>query len=235
MAAIHASVSACADETGQQPLCQNSTNDDAGLMQLATGGSNRVLYLFSGPERPDDGVGYFLAKRDIACRGLDTEISADHDLLDQANWDRLWAELDDYDGRLMSLPCGTFSAARKPDDGGPAPLRSFDGPGCYGLQNLRPEEKEKVRVGNVLAIRSSRVCRRSHVTKKPWMLEQPHHKELQCRTSMFTLDEFQELMGLDGVYKYTFDQCMFGAPWEKATDILSNIPKHPLLKKINRY
>ena len=184
----------------------------------------KVLYLFSGPTRHRDGVETFLRAEGIQCKCLDTEISLDHDLLDQANWDSVWKDLDEYEGRLLSPPCGTFSAARRKGDSGPQPLRSSDGPGRYGLPNLRPAEKEKVRVGNVLAIRSSRVCKRSHETKKPWMLEQPHHRKDKGKTSMFTLDEFVELLELDGVIKYTFDQCRFGAQWEKTTDLLSNIP-----------
>ena len=184
---------------------------------------NAVLYLFSGPLRHNDGVPHFLAARNIECRCVDTEISPDHDLLDQSNWESLWEELPNYEARLLSPPCGTFSAARRSGDGGPQPLRSSTGPGRYGLASLKPAEKEKVKVGNVLAIRSSRVCKESQIRKKPWILEQPHHRKDQGKTSMFTLDEFEELMGLDGVIKYTFDQCRFGAPWEKATDLLSNI------------
>ena len=165
-----------------------------------------------------------LRHRASIAKCLDTEISLDHDMLDQSNWDAIWRDLDEYDGRLLSPPCGTFSSARRAGDGGPKPLRSCVGPGRYGLSHLTPPEKEKVRVGNVLAIRSSRVCKRSQQTKKPWILEQPHHRQDKGKTSMFTLDEFVELLEMDGVIKYTFDQCMFGAMWEKTTDLLSNIP-----------
>ena len=113
-----------------------------------------VLYLFSGPERHRDGVQCWLEAEGIQCRCLDTEISTDHDLLDQSNWGELWKVIDDYDGRLLSPPCGTFSAARQSTDGRPMPLRSAESPGRYGLPSLRPAEKLKVRVGNVLAIRS---------------------------------------------------------------------------------
>ena len=218
-------VTACSSGMTYDPQQQNSTND-AILMAKAPKFTSlgKVLYLFSGPARHQDGVQSCLEALGIPCKCMDTEISPDHNLLDQSVWDELWKVLDDYEARLLSPPCGTFSAARRSTDGGPMPLRSSEGPGRYGLANLRPEEKEKVRVGNVLAIRSSRVCKRSHLSKKPWILEQPHHRISQGKTSMFNLDEFVELMGLDGVYKYTFDQCMFGAMWEKATDLLSNIP-----------
>ena len=221
-------VTACSSEEAYNSLLSNSTNDNTVLerVQATESGSDRgkVLYLFSGPMRHQDGVDVWLESQGIQCKCLDTEISLDHDLLDQSNWDVVWRDLDEYDGRLLLPPCGTFSAARRVGDGGPKPLRSFDGPGRYGLSDLTPAEKEKVRVGNVLAIRSSRVCKRSHISKKPWILEQPHHRVDKSKTSMLTLDEFVELMGLDGVIKYTFDQCMFGAKWEKTTDLLSNIP-----------
>ena len=40
---------------------------------------------------------------------------------------------------------------------------------------------------------------------------------------MFNLDEFQDLIKIQGVFKYNFHQCRFGAKWEKSTDILTNI------------
>lgn len=144
-----------------------------------------------------------------------------------------------YDGRLMSPLCSTLSAARKSGDGGPQPLRSAEGPGRYGLKGLRPAEKEKVRVGNVLALSARKTADVSHDMHKPWDLEQPHHDEESGKTSMLTLDEFVELKSKPGVCKYTFDQCMFGAVWEKSADLLSNLvgldrfnvkcnhPKHP--------
>ena len=55
-----------------------------------------------------DGVQRWLEAEGIQCRCLDTEISPDHDLLDQSNWDNLWKVLDDSDGNLLSPPCGTF-------------------------------------------------------------------------------------------------------------------------------
>ena len=205
---------------------QNSTNVDTTAdipSKDMSGGSGKLLYLFSGHARPEDGVDVFSAALGFQCRCIDTEISPERDLLDDAIWQNVWDELHQYEARLLSPPCGTFSAARNSADGGPRPLRSPTGPGRYGLKDLRPEEKEKVRVGNVLAIRSSRVCKRSQTEKTPWILEQPHHNVRRGKTSMFTLDEFQELLNMDGVFKYTFDQCMFGAMREKATDLLSNI------------
>lgn len=218
---------ACGGGEAYDPRPVNSINETvpvAGEAAQNPQSQGSVLYLFSGPMQHRDGVQRWLEAEGVQCRCLDTEISPDHDLLDQSNWDNLWKVLDDSDGNLLSPPCETFSAARRSTDGGPLPLRSAEGPGRYGLPNLRPAEKEKVRVGNVLAIRSSRVCKRSHLSKKPWILEQPHHRVNQGKTSMFNLDEFQELMELDGVYKYTLDQCRFGALWEKSIDLLSNIP-----------
>ena len=40
---------------------------------------------------------------------------------------------------------------------------------------------------------------------------------------MFMLDEFQELSKQEGVEFHTFDQCEYGADFEKKTDLMSNI------------
>eukprot|EP00972_Heterocapsa_arctica_P056746 8378076-Heterocapsa_arctica.AAC.1 len=63
---------------------------------------------------------------------------------------------DVYHGALLAPPCSTFSDARGgragEPSGGPGPLRGPHPPEIYGLKDLRPADKEKVRIGSVLAI-----------------------------------------------------------------------------------
>ena len=90
----------------------------------------------------------------------------------------------------------------------------------YGLKHLTGEDKQKAREGNILALRGHDTAMHAHTNNKPWLLEQPH--ERKDKTSMFKLDEYKALIAAEGVYRYTFAQCRFGAPAEKLTDLLGN-------------
>lgn len=54
-------------------------------------------------------------------------------------------------------PCSTFSAARtsRERDHMPRALRGPEDPDLYGFRDLRPEDKEKVRMGTLLASRAA--------------------------------------------------------------------------------
>ena len=180
----------------------------------------KVLYLYSGPHRPSDGLGKYIKDRGIEVTYVDREINELHDLLDQDVWERIESNLHMYDGYMISPPCSTFSPARQ-GMGGPQPLRSTEGPEVYGLRDLTAEDRQKAREGNILALRAHQTASHAHRSNKPWLLEQPHEREE--KTSMFKLDEYRDLIATDGVLTYTFAQCRFGAPSEKLTDLLSNI------------
>ena len=100
-------------------------------------------------------------------------------------------------------------------------MRSATGPGVYGLKDLAMKDKTKVKEGNVLALRAHETAKRAHENNKPWLLEQPHERE--GKTSMFKLDEYRQLLAEQGVFRYTFAQCRFGAIAEKLTDLVGNI------------
>ena len=182
----------------------NSTNEGSSPASATTTPAvwkGKMLYLFSGPLRPADGFDLYCRQLGFQCQCVDTEISPSHNLLDVDVAEVLDRDLAHYDGRLLSPPCSSFSPARKAGDGGPRPLRSVEGPSRYGFSDLSPAEKEKVRVGNALAIRSANVARRSQATHKPWILEQPHHDAERGKTSTFNLDEFQDLIKNPGSFQ----------------------------------
>ena len=133
--------------------------------------------------------------------------------------------MENYDGFLLSPPCSTFTPARASGGRGPKPLRGTQGRDRYGLKGLTVEDKNKVKEGTLLSLRANKTARHAHYASKPWILEQPHWREEA--TSMFMLDEFQELMEQDGVYVHTFDQCRYHVEFEKKTDLLTNIEEMP--------
>ncbi len=133
--------------------------------------------------------------------------------------------MDNYDAFLLSPPCSTFTPARSSGGRGPKPLRGTKGRDRYGLRGLSVEDKNKVKEGTLLALRANKTARHAHSASKPWLLEQPHWRDES--TSMFMLDEFQELMKQDGVFVHTFDQCRYQVEFEKKTDLLTNISEMP--------
>ena len=50
---------------------------------------HKLLYLFSGPPRPDDGLGKFLEEFGIECVFVDREVNELHGLLDQDVWENV--------------------------------------------------------------------------------------------------------------------------------------------------
>ena len=131
------------------------------------------IYLFSGPQRNLDAV----ELADIigcALDPIDVLRGPQHDLMDQHIWQSLVPRLksDEYDGGLMSPPCSTYSVARS-RPGGPPPLRGEKAPEIYGFKNLRPADKEKVRVGTLLAVRAAEAADYFDVRNAPWLVETP--------------------------------------------------------------
>ena len=181
----------------------------------------RLLYLFSGPSRPLDGLATFAEELGGSCTCMDIEIDESHDLVDLDAWEAVYATLQDYDAYMMAPPCSTFTPARNADDGGPKPLRAASGPDRYGFRNLDKYDKQKVQEGNVLAIRSSQTGEFASDHHKPWMLEQPHRRP--GKTSMLNLDEIDRLLTRPDVRIITLAQCRFGAEAEKLTDLVTNI------------
>lgn len=217
------------DSAEDVPATLNSTSlgdspmEPALTSTLERQGSFRIAYLFSGPDRPHDGFATQVQSLGGTCVCFDKEISDSHDMLDQHGWERIDSGTSEFDGYLLSPPCCTFSPARNAHDGGPPPLRSARGSEIYGLKDLRPADKEKVREGNVLALRACGKASDAYNAGKPFILEQPHQRP--GKTSMFLLREFQELLQRPGINLITLAQCKFGGGSEKLTDLITNISR----------
>ena len=187
-------VNSSADELSNS--CQRDQDDRfASLMEDAIPASTerkyKVLYLFSGPRRQEDGFERQCQNLGIECTCIDIEYDASHNLLDQAAWERIEKDLPDYDGFLITPPCSTFTAARSAGGKGPKPLRGIQGKDRYGLKTLKPHQKEKVKEGTLLALRGHGVAKFAQANSKPWIVEQPHWRPGQ--TSMYMLDEYMDL------------------------------------------
>ena len=144
------------------------------------------------------------------------------DLADQHLFENLVAKIAErqFAGLLASPPCSTFSRARG-GGSGPQRLRGPNGPDRYGLRGLRPADKERVRLGTLLAQRAAAACSKCQDMGIPWINENP--PETPGQTSLYGLDEWVELSGRDGVKRLVVPQCMYGADFLKETEFRGNI------------
>ncbi len=91
----------------------------------------------------------------------------------------------------MSMPCSTFSSGRT-GDGGPVPLRGTSGADMYGLPGLSLKDKEKVRVGTILALRGAALAKECLAKDIPWLAETPQFKEGE--PSLLRLPEWADII-----------------------------------------
>ena len=132
---------------------------------------------------------------------------------------------------LSGPPCNTFSNARKSGEEGPQPLRGAIGSDRYGLRELDHKDKEKVRVGTLLAGRSTEAAAAMDELGKPSITEQPKWRDDGLHVSMYNLDEFDRFKQNSNFEFKDLDQCEHGAPTTKPTTLmLGNIQDEPLRK-----
>eukprot|EP00435_Cladocopium_sp_Y103_P030056 s3225_g7.t1 len=181
-----------------------------------------ILHLFSGPAHRDDGFAAAVAALGYHCVEYDVVNGEDQDLTNDAIWQRVLADIKagKYDGMLAGPPCNSFTNARKHDGEGPGPLRGAHGDERYGLQGLSEEDKQKVRVGTLLALRTSEAATELLCQEKPSIIEQPRWKQDGNSVSMFNLDEFQELLQRPHVRHADLVQCEYGARTTKPTTLM---------------
>ena len=111
---------------------------------------------------------------------------------------------------------GSFCANRGKGDG-PRVLHGPDLPELYGLPNLEPHEKETVRIGTLLAIRTAEASNLMWVQGFPFWVENPARRA--GTLSLFNLPEMVGVAERQGVtFKY-LAQCELGAPTTKPTDL----------------
>ena len=182
----------------------------------------KMLCAFSGPEREGSLKQKLLAKS-FGCDNFDIVVSKEHDLLDDHKHKQILQDIegDVYAGGMLSPPCDSFSGARRNDEGdiqGPGPLRDETGPGRYGKPGITPEEKERVKIGTLLALRARDYLLAFKRKGLPVILEQP--KVADGRPSMMKLDEFAEILKDENCKTTEIVQCEMGAITTKPTFLM---------------
>ena len=177
----------------------------------------RFCVVFSGPDR-DDSLANMLRRLDSNCHVDQFDILQPQpsDLLCDLTWQRFLGCLKKrfYNAGIYMPPCDTFCGGRRGD--GPSPLRSHSGPGRYGLPGLTMANKEKVRTGSLLAIRTAEALMVHLALGIPFIYETPWPIR-EGAVNMTTLDEFQHIIATPGVRVKRVDQCRRGAITRKPT------------------
>ena len=156
---------------------------------------------------------------------MDLELSTEHDLCCDLIFRNLMAEIRGgiYAAVMAAPPCSTFTGARRqsPGDGHncPGPLRTAYGSGRYGLSTLLPPDRERVRIGTLLAVRTAMILKECRRLRIPFVYETPREISDDA-PNMLYLDEFEELMKDEQIVMITVDQCRFGAATTKPTALL---------------
>ena len=172
-----------------------------------------ILYVFCGVPREDSLASCVEAlDPSTTALGIDLEVDPSHDLSCDTTWNSLLAliKLGLFCAALFSPPCSTFTAALNDMDGGPSPLRGADPTTIYGLPGLTSRQKEKVRLGTLLAVRTAEGLWLLIQMCVPFIFEQPARRP--GKPHMTLLPEFQRILDHPEVEEHTCDQCTCGAP-----------------------
>ena len=151
----------------------------------------------------------------------------DMDISDDSVWNRIRAKISSgtFQFIFAGPPCRTFSMARQVRPG-PPPLRDRQHP--YGFPRSQARRRgistgdlEKVRLDNLLAIRTAEACSIMLRAGKGFAVEQPAlwGPGGSNAASMFDLEPFVDLKQR-GAKTVEFDQCRYGADTTKPTQLL---------------
>jgi hypothetical protein len=189
-----------------------------------------LLYLFSGPRGLPGGFDEAASGHGQGVMFLDLEEDLSHDLCDDMFFSTVSrdAESGVYDlGSLMSPPCSTFSMALELGGHGcPKPLRGAVAPEIYGMKDLVGDDKERVRIGTLCALRCVQIAKILMARSVPWLWEQPRMRA--GHPHMFCIPEVAALLSLPGVRMSNVDQCRYGGKFQKGTVFLGTLATEEL-------
>ena len=199
----------------------------------------RVLLLFSGPTRGEDGLAAACTRFGLCPTEIDTLIAPDLDLY---AGDELFEELmiAAYSGEFCALiaapPCGTFSVARlpmRPDasaQAGPGQLRGRSSSYITGLPGLGDGAADAVRVANTLVCRTVRLAIAIYRSGGVFIIENPvdrgdvttsfFRQFWAEHASMWLMPEIVNLREVICCTLSTFAQCGMGSAFQKYTSVL---------------
>lgn len=125
-----------------------------------------------------------------------------------------------YAAVVASPPCSTYSIARKRPCG-PPQLRGPNGSDVYGFAWLQPDDKERVRLGTLLALRALAFVRAAAQKQLPHLLENPVDVENDVG-AIYALPEYKQFAKEFQVKRTLGVQCELGASSVKPTELWSS-------------
>ncbi|CAE7668058.1 unnamed protein product, partial [Symbiodinium microadriaticum] len=159
---------------------------------------------------------------------VDIKRDATSDLLDSANWDKIFTEITagEWDVLLLSPPCSTWSRARFRYAGkfGAKPLRSSTY--VWGFPWLEASQRELADRGNFFIHQCIRAVKLQLSVGKFFLWEHPEDLGTTSQgdhpASIWQLPEVRAL-GANAA-TWALHQCNFGGSSSKPTRLLSNLP-----------
>ena len=109
----------------------------------------------------------------------------------------------------FGTPCNTWSTARRGPPGGKMPCSLRSAEFVMGLPALEAKDREKVRVGNLLAARAAELQRRCQELKIPWGEENPGSSFLWQHSWRRKMEKVAEV--------YYVDYCSYGTVFRART------------------
>ena len=162
--------------------------------------------LFSG----HGGVARAVRKLGFSTREWELENGASFDLTKKAVLFKI--KQDVQKGRVIAAmlapPCTTFSVARDRT----SVIRTAQEP--WGLQDQKPQDVEKVKIGNDCMKSAFRIMSWLEKHRIPYIFEHPY------TSKAWFLPRLKWLRRLPHVRAVTTDFCQFGVPWRKRTLLL---------------
>ena len=123
-----------------------------------------------------------------------------------------WLRAGWVSGLLGGFPCCSWSLARNRPNG-PATLRTAEH--VMGLPDRLPHDQAAIELGNAQVQFIARVIRACQAMRTPALFENPW-SSWAWKTSLLIAAR-----SLPGVRLVRTDQCLWGAPWRKATGLLA--------------
>ena len=150
-----------------------------------------MLYCFSGPGDRSESFGAHMRRAGAQVSEYDLLIGGESmDLLCDFTWEQVISRIQTRGfrgGALFVPPRSSFTQV----------LRTGDGPGRYGVQELDDDQRKRVRMGTALALRACDGAMRCHSLGLPWLIALPMLSPTM--PSALQLDEYRSLARAGGI------------------------------------
>ena len=199
----------------------------------------RILHLFSGPPRRDDGLAAYARKKGIATDEIDTLVHKRRgNLLCDEVFNSIMRRIRDgeYIAAVIGTPCTTFSVNRirgENEEGTGASQIRARGQNRRGLPDLLEQEQREADNANILVERSAEIAKAITEQNGVYIIENPvdrgdrkkpqyYQEKWKDHAPLWEMDEICELQKKTHAKTVDFVQCAepFNGKYQKATTLM---------------